>query len=96
MRFIIGLLVGLGIGLAAALLLVPNKEKRSEEDTTGEDDPAEEGFGDNHDSLAGLRRAMGKLQDQMQEAWGEARQAAQEAEKEMRSRYERTVSRPQR
>jgi gas vesicle protein len=96
MRFIIGLLLGLGIGLAAALLMAPEKGKRSEGSATGEDAPEEEGFGDNHDSMAGLRRAMGKLQEQIQEAWGEARQAAQEAEQEMRARYERTVSKPER
>jgi len=44
--------------------------------------------------MAGLRRAMKGLQEQVQEAWEEARQAAQEAEKELRGRYERTVSKP--
>lgn len=97
MRFIIGLLLGLGAGFAVALLLAPERGERRRE---GEP-PSEEGAGtrwpgEDHDALAGLRRAMRGLQEQVQEAWGEARQAAEEAEREMRARYERTVSKPKR
>ncbi len=92
MRFIIGLLLGLGIGFAGALLLAPEKGRwqRTEEPS------GEEGFGEDHESMAGLRRAMRGLQEQVQEAWKEAREAAEEAEKEMRTRYERTVSKRRR
>lgn len=95
MRFIIGLLLGLGIGFAGALLLAPERGRLREDAPSGEETPSE-GFGENHDSMAGLRRAMKGLQEQVQEAWDEARQAAQEAEKELRQRYERTVSKPER
>ncbi len=95
MRFIIGLLLGLGIGFSAALLLAPERG-RLREDAPSDEETTSEGFGENHDSMAGLRRAMKGLQEQVQEAWGEARQAAQEAEKELRQRYERTVSKPER
>ena len=91
MRFIIGLLLGLGIGFAGALLLAPEKRERREGAPGGEEPAGEEAFAENHDSLAGLRRAMRGLQGQLQEAWGEAREAAQEAEEEMRTRYKRTV-----
>lgn len=91
MRFIIGLLLGFGIGFVGALLLAPEKRERREGAPPGEEPPGEEGFGENHDSLAGLRRAMRGLQEQLQEAWEEAREAAQEAEEEMRARYQRTV-----
>ncbi len=90
MRFIIGLLLGLGIGFSAALLLAPEKGRLREDAPSDEETPSE-GFGENQDSMAGLRRAMKGLQEQVQEAWEEARQAAQEAEKELRGRYERTV-----
>ena len=90
MRFIIGLLLGLGIGFAGALLLAPEKRERRE-GAPGEEPAGEEGVGENHDSLAGLRRTMRGLQEQLQEAWEEAREAAQEAEEEMRARYQRTV-----
>ena len=91
MRFIIGLLLGLGIGFAGALLLAPEKRERREGAPGGEEPAGEEAFAENHDSLAALRRAMRGLQEQLQDAWGEAREAAQEAEEEMRTRYQRTV-----
>jgi len=97
MRFIIGLLLGLGAGFAAALLLAPEKDAgRQEGETHDEEAAGDYRFGENHDALAGLRRAMRGLQEQVQEAWEEARLAAREAEKEMRSRYDRTVSKPKR
>ena len=91
MRFIIGLLLGLGVGFVGALLLAPEKRERREGAPAGEEPAGEEGFGENHDSMAGLRRTMRGLQEQLQEAWEEAREAAQEAEEEMRARYQRTV-----
>ncbi len=95
MRFIIGLLIGLGIGFSAALLLAPERG-RLREGAPSDEETTNKGFGENHDSMAGLRRAMQALQEQVQEAWEEARQAAQEAEKELRASYERTVSKPKR
>ena len=50
--------------------------------------------GENHDSLAGLRRAVRSVQDQVQVAWQEAREAAREAEEELRTSYERKLRRP--
>ena len=91
MRFIIGLLLGLGVGFAGALLLAPEKRERREGASGGEEPLGDEAFAENHDSLAGLRRTMRGLQGQLQEAWEEAREAAQEAEEEMRARYKRTV-----
>jgi gas vesicle protein len=91
MRFIIGLLLGLGVGFVGALLLAPEKRERREGAPAGEEPLGEEGFGGNHDSMAGLRRAMRGLQEQLQEAWEEAREASREAEEEMRARYQRTV-----
>ncbi len=97
MRFIIGLLLGLGIGLVAALLLLsPEKGRGREGEPPGDEASPDARFPENHDSLAGLRRAMGRLQEQVQEAWEEARQAAQEAEQDMRARYDRAVTKPQR
>ncbi|MEE8347739.1 MAG: hypothetical protein V3S20_10350, partial [Dehalococcoidia bacterium] len=79
MRFIIGLLLGLGVGFAGALLLAPDKGAgRREGEAHGEEEAGDRGFGENHDALIGLRRAMRGLQDQVQEAWVEARQAAEE------------------
>jgi gas vesicle protein len=92
MRFIIGLLVGLGVGLAAALLLAPEKgQRRREGDPLSDEASGVQELGEDRDALAGLQRAMRGLQEQVQEAWQEARKAAQEAEREMRNRYERAV-----
>jgi gas vesicle protein len=92
MRFIIGLLLGLGVGLAAALLLAPEKgQRRREGDPLSEEAAGSGELGKDHDALVGLQRAMRGLQAQVQEAWEEARQTAQEAEQEMRARYERAV-----
>lgn len=92
MRFIIGLALGAGIGLAAALLLAPEKRHaRGEGESSGENASGVGEPGEDHNALVGLRRAMQGLQEQVQEAWKEARQAAQEAEQEMRARYERSV-----
>ena len=97
MRFVIGLLLGLGIGLAAALLLAPEKGQRPREGEPPDEEAFDAGeLGEDHDAVAGLRRAMQRLQEQVQEAWGEARQAAQEAERDMRARYERAVPKPKR
>jgi gas vesicle protein len=97
MRFIIGLLLGLGAGFAVALLFAPERGGgRREGEPSGEEGTGARGPGEDHDSLAGLRRAMQGLQAQVQEAWEEAREAAQEAEREMRTRYERAVSKPKR
>ncbi len=96
MRFLIGLLLGLGLGFAGALLFAPERHPRTRD--TWDIPPQEEELparaSQNHDFTAALRRALRSLQDQVQEAWDEARQAAQDAEQEMRQRYERSVRRP--
>jgi len=91
MRFIIGLLLGLGLGFVATVVLTSGKNRHREAEGA---ESGEEGFGENHDTMAGLRRAMQGLQEQMQEALKEAREAAREAEKEMRARYARDVPKP--
>ena len=94
MRFILGLLIGLGIGLAGALLFAPSKGRLHQEaPATGEGSEARRVFSENGDAAAGLRKAMQRLQKQVQEAWGEAREAAKEAEEEMRARYEKSRTR---
>src|SRR3972149_1488008 len=63
MRFIIGLLLGLGIGLAAAVLLAPEKgQRRPEGEPLGEEESGLGELGEGHDALAGLQRAMRGLQ----------------------------------
>jgi hypothetical protein len=96
MRFIMGLLLGFGIGLAGALLLAPQRGRLHGEGAPEAEKAAGGGFsGNNHDAMAGLRRSVQALQDQVQEAWEEARVAAREAEEKLRARYEKSVPRPE-
>ena len=91
MRFLLGLIIGLALGFAGAILLAPEKGRLH-----GEREEQEEGrrrvFSENGDAAAGLRKALERLQEQVQEAWQEARVAAKEAEEEMRARYEKSRS----
>ncbi len=90
MRFIIGLVLGSAIGFAAYVLLAPQRLTDGE---TAEVASPGAAARDNHDSAAVLRRAMRSLQAQVQEAWTEAVEAAEEADKEIRTRYRRMAHR---
>ena len=94
MRFLSGLLLGFALGFAAAILFAPERPKH--EESVWEAPPEEEPEAvarENHDVMGALRRAMRSLQSQAEEAWEEAVQAADEAEKEMRARYQRIAHR---
>ncbi len=93
MRFILGLLLGFAVGFGGALLFA--RQRRAGEGETWEvpESPISAPPSENHDSLAGLRRAMRSVQDQVQVAWEEAREAAREAEQELRTSYERKAHR---
>ncbi len=89
MRFVIGLVVGLGAGLAGAILLAPDRSRKNETGWTPSAAASANGAGQNHDG--GLKGALRSLQDQINTAMSEARQASDEAEQEMRARYEEAV-----
>ncbi len=97
MRFLTGLLIGFALGFIGAILFAPEKEKRHEEhlwQAPPEEEPeAAAAAAENHDFLAPLRQAVRSLRVQAEEAWAEAVQAADEAEKEMRARYQRMARR---
>jgi hypothetical protein len=79
MRFVIGILLGFGIGFAGALLLAPEKKERQWTPTTHVDgEPAKKDL-------------VGTIRARVSEAMGEAREARKQAEQEMLARYERTV-----
>jgi gas vesicle protein len=95
MRFILGLLIGLGIGFVVAILFAPEKKEdggfkwpgaeRKDGETPKEGPEAR--------VTESLQRAVKRLREQVDEAMSEARQAAQDAEKEMEERFHRTVKR---
>jgi len=83
MRFILGLLIGVGIGFAASVLLSPGKDETAGESaTTGRAN----GTGDAGSTFGGLR-------EQFDEAMGEAKKAQREAEEKMTERYRQIVGR---
>jgi len=81
MRFVIGVLIGFAVGLAGAILFAPEKKR----------EPWPEGHPGqslNGDQSGGVRGALRTLQDHVNEAWEEARVAAEAKEKEMRAKLD--------
>jgi hypothetical protein len=81
MKFVMGILLGFATGLAGAILFAP--EKRRGAPLWPEGHPARSLNG----SKDGIRGAVRTLQDHVNEAWEEARTAAERAEREMMARY---------
>jgi len=81
MRFVIGVLIGLAVGLAGAILFAPEKKRGP----WPEGHPAQSLNGD---QSGGLKGALRTLQDHVNEAWEEARIAAEAKEKEMRAQLD--------
>lgn len=83
MRFILGLLIGVGIGFAGSVLFAPQQEeapgsRRSQVSANG---------------AGGFQSALDGLRKQFDEAFSEAKKAQREAEEEMTERYRRVVGR---
>jgi gas vesicle protein len=81
MRFVIGLLLGFGIGFAGAILFAPEKKKEREWTPHS------------HGEAPGGNGLVSTVRERVSEAMGEAREAKKQAEREMMERYERTVGR---
>ena len=94
MRFLIGLALGFGVGFAGAVLFAPDRSKRHRVNwPPGTVDAGPAAFEENHNIMATVRLALRSLQAQVSEAMEEAKKAQEEAERELRSRYEKTVGR---
>ncbi len=86
MKFVIGVVLGFGVGLAGAILFAPEKRRSASAFPAGH--PAQSING----NQSGLRGALRSLQDHVNEAWEEARVAAEKAEQDMMARYRETVN----
>ena len=88
MRFVLGLLLGFGIGLAGAILFAPDKKQAARRWPEGH--PAQiVAVSRNGDRDAGgVKGVVRSVQERLNEAWDEARKASTEAEREMNARYE--------
>lgn len=95
MRFVMGLLLGFGIGFAAAILFAPERRKEGEGRWPGAGGQKEEeaAAGGNHRGAAGLQQFIRSVRERIDEAFAEAKEASAEAEREMRSRYHKVVGR---
>ena len=84
MRFILGLLIGLGIGFAGATLFAPEK---------GETAAGRKPSDINANGAGGVKSAFDGLRKQFDEAMTEAKKAQREAEEKMTERYRKIVGR---
>jgi len=94
MRFVIGLLIGFGVGMAGAILFAPDRSKRIEATWTASPGASGNGLSQNGNTMSAIRRALRSLQDQFNTAMEEAKQASEETEAEMRARYEKAAGKP--
>jgi len=93
MRFLFGILIGFAVGLAGAILFAPQaspiRDKPGGQDATR---TATNEFAGNHHDRAGVQGLLKLLQDHLGEAFKEAQKEADEAEKEVHTRFEEMVS----
>jgi gas vesicle protein len=91
MPFVIGVVLGLGVGFAGAILFAPEKKKQADWPPHF---PDEQGAaGGNHGSESGLKGFVESVKGRLNEAAEEAKEAQQQKEREMIERYERTIGR---
>jgi hypothetical protein len=88
MRFVLGVLLGFGVGLGAAILFAPDKGKRAEWPPLIPED--KKGAAGTENGAGGL---MAGVRQRIDEAMSEAREAKKRAEREMLDRYERSTGR---
>lgn len=90
MRFLLGIVIGFGIGFAGAILFAPEKKKEQPDWLPAS---ARSQLGENGHREPGVRGLMASIKKRVGEAMEEAREAQRRAEREMMERYERSVGR---
>jgi len=89
MRFVLGLAIGFGIGLGGAILFAPEKKKPAPDWLPAQARASIPGNGAQPEG--GLKSVLAKVRTRLDEAMSEAREAQQQAERDMQARYERSV-----
>ena len=82
MRFLLGVVLGFGVGFAGSVLFAPEKKKEADW-VPGQPQASKNGAG-------GI---LETVKERVTQAMSEAKDARKQAEREMRDRYERTVNR---
>jgi gas vesicle protein len=82
MRFLLGVVLGFGVGFAGSVLFAPEKKPEAEW-VPGQPQASKNGAG-------GI---LDMVKERVTQAMSEAKDARKQAEREMRDRYERTVNR---
>ena len=82
MRFLLGVVLGFGVGFAGSVLFAPEKKKEADW-VPGQPQASKNGSGGILDTV----------KERVTQAMSEAKDARKQAEREMRDRYERTVNR---
>ncbi len=88
MRFLLGLLLGFGVGLAAAILFAPDKNGKTRRWPEGHPARLTAVSRNGDRNAGGVQGVVRSVQERLNEAWDEARKASSEAEREMTARYE--------
>jgi gas vesicle protein len=90
-RFVIGLLIGAGIGFAGVVLFAPAHRQAEERR-----EPPAEAAGEEEATMMGrARELLRSARERVNEALSEAKEASREAEREMMAAYEGGVPREQ-
>lgn len=93
MRFLIGLLLGFGIGFAAAILFAPERPKVERLWPRSTEEGGEKPEDGNHHAAGGVQQVLQSFRDHLKEAASEAKQASEEKQTEMRARYQKMAKR---
>lgn len=97
MRFLFGILLGLSVGFAGAILFAPQASPLRREEGEGDSEDvvasALKRFGGNSHGKDRLNDTFKSIRKRMNEALDEAKKAADEAEREVRQRFDEAVGR---
>ena len=85
--------IGFGVGFAGAVLFAPDRKKERVEWPAGGVNSDPTAFDTDNNIMSSVKRALRSVQDQVNEAFEEAKKAQADTEREMRAKYERKVHR---
>ncbi|HUF54260.1 MAG TPA: hypothetical protein VMR52_10875 [Dehalococcoidia bacterium] len=95
MQFVLGVVIGVGVGFAASVLLAPDKTKQQAAAPRG-GSLGRPVYANGANGSHGFKSVVENVRKQLDEAMSEAKKAQKEAEAELTARYERMVARSHR